>query len=249
MSVPDVKHRASSSKAGEPAPENSLDTHPIVPQAEKAGRLNQVGQMELRRRLWHMLPGLLPFLLWPIPHADPISPTLRAIMILVIGSIAGWIYFQYRHIARNEDRQAFGAVAGYAGSVIGMLLLFPWHAELGLTVLAVLAFGDGSATLGGLLLRGPTLPWNRDKTWAGSFCFVLVGAPLAAIIYWGESHNLEAVTNPDVSYTTALLCGSAATFAAAVSESIATRINDNIRVGLTAAVTLIVAHGWLVGWS
>jgi phytol kinase len=196
-----------------------------------------------------MAPGLLPFVLWPISHRDPISPTLRAIIVALVVGLGLLIFLNFRRIARqgrHDDR--LPAVVGYAGSVLLTLLIFPAQAELGLTVLGVLALGDGSATLGGMLLGGPTLPWNPRKTWSGSLCFVLVGGLLASVIYWGETHNLEAQT-PGVSFATALACGIPAALAGAIVESLPLRINDNIRVGVAAAVTVAVAHGIVVGWS
>jgi dolichol kinase len=127
-----------------------------------------------------------------------------------------------------------------------MLLLFPAHAELGLTVLAVLAFGDGSATLGGLLFDSRPLPWNRDKTWSGTLCFLLAAIPMASLIYWGESHNAEAL-EPGVSFATALFCGGSAAFVAAIAESLRSRINDNVRVGLAASVAVAATHALAVG--
>lgn len=206
-----------------------------------------LGPIEVRRRIWHMAPGLLPFLLWPIPHRDPLSPTLQIIMIGLCLALGAWIFFGFRHIARNgriNDR--ISGVGGYAGSVLATLLLFPQHAEMGLMVLGVLAFGDGAATLGGLLLRGPALPWNHDKTWAGFFTFLGIGIPLASLIYWGESHNLEAL-QPGVSFSTALVCGGIPVTVSALAESIKSPINDNIRVGITSAVAVVVTHGLLVG--
>ena len=73
-------------------------------------------------------------------------------------------------IARHGERNLRASALGYTGSVVLMLLLFPRHVELALSVLAILAFGDGSATLGGLLIGGRPLPWNRHKTWAGLIC-------------------------------------------------------------------------------
>jgi dolichol kinase len=139
------------------------------------------------------------------------------------------------------------AVIGYAGSVLLTLLLFPAHAELGLTVLAVLAFGDGSATLGGKLFGGKRLPWNRDTTWAGLICFVCVGLPMAALVYWGETYfNPETASEP-VPISIALLCGGTATVIAALAESVPSRINDNIRVGLAASLAVVSVHALAVG--
>ncbi|MFQ5730714.1 MAG: hypothetical protein ACE5KM_02045, partial [Planctomycetaceae bacterium] len=105
-----------------------------------------LGTKELRRRVWHMVPGFLPMLLWPIPHADPLSPTLRWVIVGIVMALAVRIFVQYRRIARSEDTYRLTCVAGYAGCVIGSVLLFPSALEISFAVLAILAFGDGSAT-------------------------------------------------------------------------------------------------------
>lgn len=208
--------------------------------------LSRIDRTELRRRFWHMTPGLLPFALWPIPHADPLSPTLRAIMLVVAALLGGAIFAGYRRIERTgESGQRLWSVAGYAGSVIATLLLFPQHAERGLAVLAMLAWGDGSATLGGRLIGGPRLPWNREKSLSGFLCFIAVGLPMTSLVLWGESHNLEATT-PGLSLTAAFACGAVAATAAAIAESVPSRVNDNVRVGLTAAVTISLCHAMVL---
>jgi dolichol kinase len=196
-----------------------------------------------------MSPGVLPLLLWLFPHRDPISPTLRAIMIVVAVGVGVGIFVGYRRIQRRgESGQRLAAVAGYAASVLLTLIAFPEHAELGLTVLAILAFGDGSATLGGLLIGGRKLPWNRDKTVAGLACFVLVGGGLASLVYWGETALNPEANEPIATVTAALFCGGLAALLAGLIESIPSRINDNIRVGVVAAATLAITHDVVIGW-
>jgi dolichol kinase len=203
---------------------------------------------EWRRRAWHAGPGLLPFLLWTVPHRDPISPTLQGIMILLVLGLAGHVFWRYHRIERQHDRERVAAVMGYALSVLVMLLMFPQHAELGLTVLAVLAFGDGSATLGGLTFGGPKLPWNPKKTWSGLVSFLAVGIPLAAVIYWGETYfNPESLEYQSVPFSTALLCAGVAVSFAAIAESVPSRINDNVRVGLASALGVTIMHALLLG--
>lgn len=203
---------------------------------------------EWRRRFWHASPGLLPFLLWAVPHRDPISPTLQTIMVLIVCGLGGHVFWRYQHIERDQDRERASAVLGYALSVLTMLLVFPQHAELGLTVLAVLAFGDGSATLGGLLLGGPKLPWNSRKTWSGLASFLAVGVPLASLIYWGETYfNPESLEYQEVPFSTALACAGVAVLLGAIAETIPVRLNDNVRVGIAAAVGVTTMHALLLG--
>jgi dolichol kinase len=196
---------------------------------------------ELKRRFWHMAPGCLPFLLQWFPHRDPISPTLQWIIVGCCVLIGGRILLGFRQIQRQGEGAGVAAVAGYVLSVLLMAVAFPADLELSLAVLSILAFGDGSATLCGLMFRGPRLPWNRVKSWSGLIAFVGIGCVMSAWIYRGETHNPEALT-AGVSFGIALALTAPAVLAAAIAESIPSRINDNIRVGLVAAVSLILLH-------
>ena len=211
-------------------------------------RFHKLDAQELRRRVWHMAPGLLPFVLWPIPHADPLSVTIRVVFVAIMALVTGQLFYRWQAVSRLEHGNADRATAifGYAFSVLATLFLFPAHAELGLAVLGVLAFGDGSATLLGKLLGGPRLPWNAAKTVAGFLGFLMVGLPVTALIYWGESHNLEAL-GPAATASQALLIAAAGVVAGAIAESLPSRINDNIRVGVASATALVVAHAAVIG--
>ncbi len=225
-----------------PLPHSNTMTAPSDPPKPR------LSASEWRRRLWHSAPGLLPVLLWFVPHRDPISPTLQGIMILLVAALGGHVYWRYRRIEREADRGRVSAVAGYALSVLLTLLAFPQHAELGLTVLAVLAFGDGSATLGGLWLGGPKLPWNSKKTWAGFAAFLVIGIPLASLIYWGETQfNPESLEYGMVPFSQALICAGTAVLLGAIAESLPVSLNDNIRVGIAAAVGVTTMHGLIAG--
>lgn len=203
--------------------------------------IHRLPSRELKRRFWHICPGLLAFGLQVVSHADPISPTLQLIIVGCCIAIAARILLGFRQIQRQGEGAGLAAVGGYSLSVLLMAFLFPRHLELGLAVLAILAFGDGSATLVGLTFRGPRLWWNRAKSWSGLLGFVVIGSLMTAWIYWGETHNPEAA-EPAVSFGLALLLTSPAVVAAALAESIRSRINDNIRVGVVAAIALIMLH-------
>ena len=228
-------------------PKTRASTLPTVPASSV--RQSPVGvwtfhrlpSRELKRRFWHMCPGLLAFGLHLVPHTDPISLTLRLIIVSCCIAIAARILLGFRQIERQGEGAGLAAVGGYSLSVLLTVFLFPRHLELGLAVLAILAFGDGSATLVGLTFRGPGLWWNRSKSWSGLLGFVVIGSLMTAWIYWGETHNPEAA-DPAVSFGLALLLTSPAVLAAALAESIRSRINDNIRVGVIAAIALVLLH-------
>lgn len=224
---------------------NSDSTHSMLSENTSAAGFTAVeekmGAREFRRRLWHVTPGLLPFLLWPIPHEDPISPTLKYIILAISLFVAGRIFFQWQQISRNRSEGRSAAVLGYLIAVVGTLLVFPAQLELSFLVLATLAFGDGLATLGGIVLAGPALPWNHNKTVAGTVSFALFGTLMGAAVYWGEA-------NPIVPFSDALIVAAITACMAALAESLPTRLNDNIRVGATAALVAPLAHAWVVGF-
>ena len=131
-------------------PSNPIVDPPLPSEHKLMSRLEKT---EWRRRVWHIVPGFLPILLWIFPHRDPISPILQLIVLAIVISLAVGIFLRYRLIARKQDAERSTAVLGYALSVLLTVLFFPAHLQLGLTVLAVLAFGDGSATLVGKICR------------------------------------------------------------------------------------------------
>lgn len=200
---------------------------------------SRLSPREWRRRLIHMSPGLLPGLLLAIPHPDPLAWYSQAAIIAVV---AGMSVFALRGAQLFERQDETGwaiSVVSYAVIILTMLLAFPAQPEMGLVVTVIIAFGDGSATLGGLLAQGPRLPWNMDKSWVGFSAFLLISIPLAALVYWGEAR-------PGVSLSTALAFVVPACMAAAVAESLPMRLNDNIRVGVIASLTMIVTRNIFV---
>jgi hypothetical protein len=74
------------------------------------------------------------------------------------------------------------------------------------------------------------------------YAFILTALPVAIYIYWGTSL-------PHVPFGIALMCVIPPVLAAALVESLPTRFNDNIFVGISSAATVIAMHGLLVGWS
>lgn len=197
-----------------------------------------VDRLEFRRRLFHMLPALLPIGLPITPHEDVWEPWL------ILGAFASAILAIFMAVAlasqvtRPGERHWMAAVLGYITPLLGALVLFPGRAELALMTLQIVALGDGSAVLGGKLLGGKTLPWNPHKTFSGLFCFVFVGSLAATCSYLGEAR-------PAVSFSAAFLICSVAACCAGIAESLPIRASDNFRVGVTALLVGAVMSSWL----
>ncbi|MCG6989179.1 MAG: DUF92 domain-containing protein [Gemmatimonadetes bacterium] len=70
----------------------------------------------------------------------------------------------------------------YPVAVLALFLVFARRLELAAAAFGLLAFGDAAATLGGLALGGPALPWNPRKRWTGLAAFTAVGTVAAALL-------------------------------------------------------------------
>jgi len=200
-----------------------------------------LGPKEFRRRLWHFAPGILA-LGGAVASSLVKAPVYEAeiLVLSALGLVVAALCCQHS-IRRAGERNCLAAILGYSLIVIPLFLIFPSHRELAMTVAGIVAFGDGSATLVGLLFGDRKLPWNRRKSWAGVMAFVLVGVPLATSIYWFASTQHATVE-------AALFCVAPAVLMAAIVESLPIRFNDNVFVGISAAVTVIAMQGLIVGW-
>jgi dolichol kinase len=221
----------------------------LLPRRQAAARpaarlqvlLGRLPPHEWRRRMVHMSPGLLPSLFLVIPHADPLTWYVKGPILLVTLGLAIFSLMKARLFARCGETGWVCSVVSYAIITLTLLMAFPSQPELGLVVTIIIAFGDGSATLAGMLARGRKLPWNSAKSWIGMAAFLVCSIPLATLVYWGEAH-------PGVSLPVALACVVPAAVMAALAESLPTRINDNIRVGVAAGLTILMTHAMFVGW-
>ena len=217
--------------------------HPAREQSPSVGRwiVERLGPHEIRRRLLHMAPGFLPLFVVPVPHQDPLSWYSRGAILAATLAITSFALWKGCWFKRHEECGWLTSVLSYAATTLVMLLGFPAQPELGLIVTTIIAFGDGSATLIGLLARGPKLPWNVCKSWAGFTSFIVCSVPIGVAVYLGEAR-------PNVTIFQALACVTPAVVAAAFAESLPMRLNDNVRVGTTAAVTIVLTHAIFVGW-
>lgn len=185
---------------------------------------------ETVRKIWHLAPGLIALVVPLIPHRDPISPIMGCVVMIV--AIAAVVLFlaRGRQLSRRGEQDYRARVLGYALPVAISIFLFPANMELGLAVLAVLAFGDGAAALAGVRFPHYRLSWNADKTIAGFLAFLAAAVPAATWVWWAEA-------KPGIPFPTALALGFAGSIAAAFAESARSTINDNVRVGVVAAAT------------
>ena len=171
---------------------------------------------------------LLRVLIWW--QAAALAATALAFNMFVLPRIGG------RRLYRPVD-EARGFPLGivlYPLSVLLLILLFPSRLDIVAAAWGILAFGDGFATLAGQRIGGPQIPWNREKTIAGTIAFVVCGG-LGAVAFalW-----TRPAVSPPPSLVFTIVAPLTAAALAAIVETIPIRLDDNISVPMTAAAVL-----------
>lgn len=195
-----------------------------------------------RARQWvHAGSGLFALLLRVLTWRQAAALALVALSfnVIVLPRIGGRKLYRAADHARGYP---LGIVL-YPVSVLLLILVFPTRLDIAAAAWGVLAFGDGAATLVGTRVRtsgrseAKALPWNREKTFAGTIAFaVFGGAAAVALAVWVR----PAVATPP-SLTFSIAAPLAAAIVAAGIESVPIRLDDNISVPIAAAGVLWIA--------
>lgn len=186
---------------------------------------------EVPRQLTHILVGAFALLLRWLTVWQAAGVAIAAIVfnLLLLPRLS-------RNVFRPGDleRVSQSGIVIYPIAVLGLILLFPTRPEIAAASWAILAAGDGLATLVGAHVRSPKLPWNRDKSVAGLIAGA-VGAA-AAGVFLACWTSLGMATPPPAWFIYAAPV--AAAIAAAFVETVPIRLNDNISVPFTAAFVM-----------
>ena len=141
------------------------------------------------------------------------------------------------HLLEREEDKRRGFAEGiieYPLAVGALAALFGSRMEIVAAAWAILAFGDGFATVAGRTLGGPRLPWNADKTVTGLMAFVGVGGLTSTLMaLWVYTGGRPGPIPPILMFE----CYGAAAVAALI-ESLPTGVNDNISVPLMSGAFL-----------
>jgi phytol kinase len=193
-----------------------------------------------RRKLVHLLPGCIPFIMWFVYHEDPLPLWNLGVVAGVVAllTVIGVCY--PRNVRRGHSEIWVRTCLTYAVPPTVVLLAFPANAEYAAVVLAVLAFGDPAAAAAGRAWGRRKLPWNSEKTVVGLVSFVLVASVMGSVAYWGEARN------PRVPFATAVVCGTTAALLGGLVESLASRVDDNLRISIAATVGVVTPSLLLV---
>ena len=203
--------------------------------------MNAVGSEMLRKAVHVSMGGFALLLRYLTPgQALTCGAIALGFNLLVLHRITGRTLLRH-----NERARGFSlGIALYPAAVCVLILVFHRRLELAAATWGLIAFGDGMASVFGTLVRGPRLPWNSGKTWAGFVAFVLWGTAASAfLIRWTQLGALDGpkhwIGSSFLDDPTHLLVGCfAAALLAAFAESVPTGVDDNILVPLVGGAAL-----------
>lgn len=175
---------------------------------------------EALRKALHIAFGLgaltLRFLPWTIAAA-----------VAAAAVIGNWLLL-HRLVGKRVSRHERGFDAGivlYPLAVLVLIVVFRDRPAIAAASWAIMAFGDGFATLAGKNIRGPRLPWNEDKSWSGFLAFLAFGFIGAEVTWLFVAGNAPLTV---ISITV---------FLGAIAESLPLNVDDNLIVPLVAGCT------------
>ena len=128
----------------------------------------------------------------------------------------------------------------YPISVLALILLYRHDLQIVGATWAIMALGDGTASITGGALRGPALPWNREKTWSGFLGFIVAGTAGAYVLtrWYVLMCSMAPAVAPDI----ALRICAATALVGAIVESVPIRLDDNATVPLLAGAFMFCMY-------
>ena len=118
----------------------------------------------------------------------------------------------------------------YPISVLALILLYRHDLHVVAATWAIMALGDGMASVAGGAFHGPALPWNREKTWSGFLGFLAAGTAGAYVLMRWAAPAIA----PDVALRICVVT----TLVGALVESAPVRLDDNATVPLVAGACM-----------
>jgi len=182
---------------------------------------------------WLMFPEI-----WYSRWLAALVPLLITAQFALVGLGVMKVEDSVKAMSRTGDRREILRGPLFYGIVFVVMTLVYWKASpIGTVALMLMCGGDGLAEIMGRGLKSPKLPWNKDKSWAGSLGMFIGGWALAAFIL-GMFVLAGIFLGPFTGY---LIPITLIALAGTLVESLPLKDVDNITVTLAA-----VALGYLL---
>lgn len=201
-------------------------------------------EARLSRKLIHIGTGPIFVLCWLLFPDTPASRWLAALvpfMIVAQFALVGLGVIKdeaaVQAMSRTGDRREILRGPLYYGIVFVLLTLIYWKdSPVGMTALMLMCGGDGLADIVGRRVTSPSIPWNRNKSVAGSVSVFLGGWLMTALILF-ICVSAGIFTKSFGNY---LLPITIVAFVGALVESLPFKDVDNITVTLAAVIAGIM---------
>lgn len=202
-------------------------------------------ESHLSRKLIHILTGPLFVLCWLLfPEVwyarwlAALVPLLFTVQFALIGLGVVKDEASVKAMSRTGDRREILRGPLFYGIIFVVMTLIYWKdSPIGMLAVMLMCGGDGLADIMGRGLKSPKLPWNGNKSWAGSLGMFIGGWALAAFIL-GMFVLAGVFSGPFAGF---LLPITIIALAGTLVESLPLKDVDNITVTLAA-----VALGYLL---
>lgn len=206
---------------------------------------------ENRRQLVHL--GVL-LLALPVPFLGP-----RWSLALTAGAVIhNWVVMPLTGLDKaflRENERFLNGVKIYPLAVMLLVALLPLPLAMG--AWAHLAVGDGfSNILGRRYGRTNKLPWNRDKSFAGTIGFAVTAAPAGVLMMAYTQHFGGAQAflpfwseqlGAGFSLGAMVMLSTFGALVGAVMESLAIRVDDNLSVSLGSGAAMAAFAATFLG--
>ena len=186
---------------------------------------------EYGRKIVHILMGGFALSLRFVPWWQAALLALAALVfnLAVLPRVAAQLYRP-----GEPGRGVRSGIVLYPLSVLLLVLLFPHRLDIAAAAWGILAVGDGMATIAGRQLGWGAVPWNREKSFAGTSALFLCGGMAGSMLAWWCRPNVTPA--PDAWFSIA--APFAAALVAALVETIPVKLDDNVSVPASAAAVL-----------
>ena len=169
-----------------------------------------------------------------VDNGNPVPAGPSAQRVLEAAGVSGW---------QGRPLDTWRGIVLYPLSVLALILVYRHSLPVVSAVWAIMALGDGMASVVGEARGGPALPHNPEKRWSGFGAFVLAGT--------AGAYLLTRWANPPASPQSALVISAAAALVGALVESLPIRLDDNLSVPLVCGgfMFCVSLMEWGAFWS
>ncbi len=200
---------------------------------------------EMKRKMEHIAPFGFAFTLTIFPK--------WLVFILSIVAIIYGLFISKRVVKgtlRDSELQKGFSLGKAAYGIMVLILLLFFHHRMHVVAgaWALMALGDGSASIFGTLWGRNKLPWNKDKSWMGLLGFSLVGSLACAGMllytqYTGDVGSTIDVAFAAFSFDRIVLVALMTTLICAAFETLPLPVDDNISIPALAGILLSIFTG------